>query len=217
MEDILDNIKQPQSFTDQEIFTKIWIRPRAVLKYINDHEYDKYVTILLMLAGISRAFDRAAMKDMGDQFSLPAILAICLIAGGLLGWISYYIYSALVNWTGKWLNGTGETKSILRIIAYAATPSIFALILLIPQLGIYGHEIFKAEGDIVSGGLIPNIIFYASVILETILGIYTIVLSVIGVSEVQKFGIGKTIVNLLLPIFVILVPIVFLVILFTSL
>ena len=70
MENILDEIEKPLSFTDKEIFTKIWTKPREVLRYIHDNKYDKYVTVLLVLAGISRAFDRAVMKDMGDKLSL---------------------------------------------------------------------------------------------------------------------------------------------------
>jgi hypothetical protein len=217
MENILDEIEKPQFFSDKEIFTKIWINPRDVLRFIHDNRYDKFVTVLLVLAGISRTFDRAVIKNMGDQFSLLAILGICIIMGGLLGWLSYYIYSALISWTGKWLKGEGDTISILRIIAYAMTPSIIALILLIPQIGVYGPEIFKAEGDVTSGGVASNIIFYGSMILELILGIFTIIFCVIGVSEVQKFGIGKAILNLLLPVFVIIVPILILFLIFKGL
>ena len=207
MDDMPDNIEEPISMTDKEIFAKIWLKPKQVFNYINANNYDKYVIVLLAFAGISRAFDRAVMKDMGDRFSLLTILGICIIGGGLLGWISYYIYSALLSWTGKWLNGKGNTKSILRIIAYAMTPLIIALLLLIPQIGIYGIEMFKAEGDLISAGIVYNLIFYGSVILEFILGIYTIIFCVLGVSEVQQFGIGKAILNLLLPLIIIVAPI----------
>ena len=60
------------------------------------------------------------------------------------------------------------------------TPAIIALLLLIPQIGIYGNEVFKADGDITSAGLISNIFVYGSMILEFILGIWTIVFCVIA-------------------------------------
>lgn len=205
---ILDDVRKPLFFSDKEIFTKIWLNPREVFSYIHQNSYDKYVIILLILAGISGSFDRAVMRDMGDDMSLFAIVGLCIIIGGLLGWISYYIYAALTSWTGKWLDGQGDTSSILMILAYATIPSVLALLLLIPQIGIYGNELFKSEGDIMSGGIVANAIFYGTAILEVILGIYSIVLSVIGVSEVQQFGIGKAILNLLLPILVIVVPLV---------
>ena len=44
--------------------------------------------------------------------------------------------------------------------------------------------------------------------IEFFLGIYTLVLSIIGVSEVQKISIGKSILNILLPVFVIVIPLI---------
>ncbi|MDO5664314.1 MAG: Yip1 family protein [Bacteroidia bacterium] len=217
MENLLDKNDESSSLTDKDLFTKIWTSPRQVFKYINDNHYDKYVILLLVLSGISRAFSRASMKNMGDEMSIWAILGFSIFLGGLLGWISYYIYAALISWTGKWLKGQGDTSSILRIVSYAMIPSIITLIFLIPQIGIYGVEIFKKDGDITSAGLLSNIFVYGSMILEFILGIWTIVFCVVGISEVQKLSIGKSILNLLLPGIVIVVPILILVLLFKTL
>jgi len=214
MEDLLTDVPEEKfQLTDKEIFTKIWIYPRQVFKFLDETYYDKFVTILLVLSGISRTFDRASLNNMGDKMSLGGVIAFCIVAGGLLGWISFYIYSALLSWTGKWLNGQGNTKSILRMLAHAMLPTIVALIFLIPQIIIYGNEVFKSEGDIISAGLTSNIIVYGSMILEFILGVWTIILVVIGLSVVQKISIGKSILNLLLPILIILVPILLIVLL----
>lgn len=207
LDDTLEETQVTLTLSDRDIFTRIWTSPREVFRYINDNKYDKFVKVLLVFAGISRAFDQASMKDMGDSMSLIAILGFCIVIGGLLGWISLYFYAALISWTGGWLKGKGNTDSILRILAYAMFPSAIALIMLIPQIGAYGAEVFKAEGDLESGGLLSNLIFWPALILEMILGVWTLVLYVVGVSEVQKLSIGKSILNLLLPILVILVPI----------
>jgi len=211
MNDELINTENQQDLTDRDIFTKIWTSPRKVFKFINDNHYDKYVNSLLFFAGISRAFNRASLKDMGDKMSLLTILGLCIILGGLLGWISYYIYAALLSWTGKWIKGQGDTKSILRIISYDLTPAIIALIFLIPQIGIYGNEMFKSDGDIISAGLTANIFVYGSMILEFILSIWTIIFCIVGISEVQKLSIGKSILNLLLPLLIFAIPIIIIV------
>lgn len=214
MENILDE-KEPEAIhlTEQEIFTTIWTSPRQVFKFINDNEYDKHATVLLILAGISSAFDRAIMKDMGDQMSLVSIVALGVVFGAIFGWVTYYIYAALISWTGGWLAGRGNTSAILRVLAYAMLPSIIALIFLIPQIVIYGDEIFKAEGDIVSAGLLSNIIVYGSMIFEVIMGLLTLIFVVVGISEVQKFSIGKAFLNSLLPVIIFAIPILVIIIL----
>lgn len=207
--DVLDSIPENENerLTDQEIFTTIWTSPRRVFKFINDNHYDKYNLILLSLAGLSRAFDRAVMKNLGDTMSLSGVIATCVIGGAVFGWISYYLYAALINWTGGWLNGKGNTKSIVTALAYGMLPLIVALALLIPQIVVYGNEMFKSDGDIISGGWLSNVIVYGSLALEFILAVISIVLTVVGISEVQKLSIGKSILNLVLPFFVVFVPI----------
>ncbi|MEJ1223972.1 Yip1 family protein [Sediminicola sp. 1XM1-17] len=196
-----------QVLSDKEIFTKIWTSPRLVFQYINERHYDKYVAILLIIAGIARAFDRAATKNLGDTLSLWVIIGGCIVLGGLLGWLSFYIYAALLSWTGKWLHGKGNTTSILRVLAYAMIPLSIALVLIVPQIGIYGIEIFKSDGDITSAGLLPNFFFYGAMILEAVLGIWAFVLCVVGISEVQKLSIGNAVLNIFLPVLIIVVPI----------
>lgn len=207
MENMIESTPQPEFISDQQLFAKIWTSPREVFTYINDHKFEKYLYLLLILAGISRTFDRASLKNMGDNFSLWGVLAFCIIVGAIFGWITYYLYSALIIWTGKWLDGKGDTKSILRVLSFALIPSIAALLLLVPQIMIYGNEVFKSDGDITSGGLVLNVIVYSSMFLEFALGIWSLVLCVIAVSEVQKLSIGKSILNILLPVIVIMIPI----------
>jgi len=193
--------------SDNEIFTKIWFKPRMVFKYINDNQYDKYVYVLLILAGIMKSFDRAADKNMGDNLSLIFVISICILLGGLLGWISYYIYTALISWTGKWLDGKGDTKSLLRMTSYAMIPAILALVFIILQVGLFGIELFQSGFDVSSYGLVSIVIYFITLIFEIILGLWSLVIFVIGLSEIQKLSIGKSILNMLLPVFIIIIPI----------
>lgn len=192
---------------DRALFSKLWTSPREALSYIHQHKYQKYYTLLLALAGITQSFDRAVSRDLGDKISLLGIVATCIIAGGLLGWISYYIYAALISFTGQWLKGIADTRSIIRVMAYALLPHILTLALLGLQISIYGIDLFQAEGDLTSGGTLANIVFYTSVVAELILGFWSLVLLIIGISVVQKFSIGKAIVNLIFPIIVIAIPV----------
>lgn len=182
------------------------MEPKRVFKFINETKYEKYLYILMFLAGVSSAFDRASSKNMGEHSSLVFIVFLCIVMGGLLGWISYYIYAALLSWTGKWLNGSGDTSSIFRMMAYAIIPSIISLIFLIPQIAVYGDDLFK-NIDYTSESNVVKIVFGIFAFCEVGLSIVTVVYTVIGLSVVQNFSIGKAIVNLLLPIAIIILPI----------
>ncbi|WOK09030.1 Yip1 family protein [Imperialibacter roseus] len=206
---------EESEITDNEIFTAIWTSPRQVFKYINDNHYEKYMTLLLVLGGIASAFDRASSRNMGDTLSIEVIIGIGVVAGGLFGWISYYIYASLLSWTGGWLNGKGSSKSILRMLSYALIPIVISVAFIVPQIAVYGVDIFKSDGDVTSAGLLGNIVFYVSALAKVILSIWTLILTVIGISEVQKLSIGKAILNLILPAVIIIVPILIIVLIVT--
>lgn len=195
----LENEQDKIAIIKKDIFIKIITSPREAFRFINDYKYDKYLYVLLCLGGIVRAFDRATSKNMGDNFSMLAIISICIISGGLFGWISYYIYASLMSWCGGWFNARGNPQSILRILAYALFPSILGLVILIPQILIYGNEIFKSETGIDVTDLINFSVFYALIFIEVALSVWSFILLIIGISEVQKLSIGKSIIIILLP------------------
>ncbi|WP_435522587.1 Yip1 family protein [Chryseobacterium indoltheticum] len=210
-EDQFEEFEKYDALSDQDIFTKIWTEPRRVFKFINDTRYEKYLYFFMFLAGVASAFQRSSSKNMGDHSSLFLIVFGCVILGGALGWISYYIYAALLSWSGKWLNGVGNTSSIFRMMAYAMIPSILGLFFLFLQIAVYGIDYFTDFAGYLEKGMFINVVFWISFIIENLLSLATLIFMVIGLSEVQKFSIGKTIINLILPIAFIVVPIVLIV------
>lgn len=96
MSDVINNPRSSELLTDKEILSQIWFSPRKVFKFINDNQYDKHVKLLLVLAGISAAFERAASKDIGDTFSLLGVIGMSIIAGGA-SWLDKLLYLCCSN------------------------------------------------------------------------------------------------------------------------
>lgn len=199
--------------TDWEIFSKIWGKPRTVFRYLVDRKINHHLAVLLVLGGMVNSLDRASWYNWGDKFS--AGLLWSYIAGGtLFGWIGSVIYAALINWTGKWLNGQGHFKDILRTLAYAMLPSIVSLIFILPQIAIAGNELFKDDGDLTGGDITTGVIVYGCKFVEFVLSIWTIVFFIIGVSEVQQLNKRNAVLNLILPVILILTPFLLIYVLF---
>lgn len=201
--------------TDREIFTKIWTSPRMVFKYINAKEYEKFLYPLIILYGINSTLDKAMEKNIGYSESMFYILGVSLVAGAIAGVIICYLYAAVISWTGGWLEGAGNTRSILRTFAYASIPSVTSLVLILPKLILFKGDIFRFS-ETLSRGSLASAFFYLFAVVEFILGIWTLVLVVVGLSEVQKFTIGKAIANLVVATLAFVVSIFIIVYLLTS-
>ncbi|MGG7034432.1 MAG: Yip1 family protein [Flavobacterium sp.] len=189
--------------TQKNIFLKIWTAPREVFKFINDNQYGRYFTLLLILSATLNGFKKTAKQNgLSELFFWEAVSFIMLQA--LFLYIIYYIYAASISWSGKFINGKEDTQSILRVLSYAMLPSILGIFFLIPLITVYGADILKSNKDFPNA----NPIYIGFAILNAALNIWTIVLCVIGLSEVQKFSIWKSILNMvvaaILPISILL-------------
>lgn len=187
---------------ERNLFKKILTHPKEAFSFIARHQYEKHLTLLLVFAGIANGFDRISEKAKGDD-NIVALFAIAIIAGALVGWISYYIYAALLSLSGRWLNGKGRTNTILPVLAYGSVPGIAATIFTIAQIVLFGTGPFDFEAATTA----VTLIYYALVLLQLGFGFWSLALYAIGLAEVQQFTIWKAVLNLLLPILFIVVPI----------
>lgn len=207
MEDLLKDFEvEITDINSTNLLSKIWVKPKQTLEYILKKDPDKYVTLFLVLGGMVKAIDRASVKNMGDNMSTLGVLAIAIATGGLFGWISYYIYAWGMSVTGNWLKGYSEPKEFRTVLAWALVPTICSLILIAPQIAVFGDDLFRSTP--VNDSTFHSVMMGIFGILEVTLGVWSLVILVKGVALIQKFSIGKSILNIFLPGLVIIVPII---------
>lgn len=204
MEDIQPEKETPE-FSMDEILTDIWVRPRQVIEFIHRRHFDKNYYLLLFLVGVVGGFDRAARNNLGDTNDLVSIILITVVISGGLGWISYYIYSAFVSISGNWMGGKAKTAEVMRVVTYSSIPLILSLLVVVLQIAVFGVDFFTSGYDPYSSGAIGTIIGLLGGVVQIILSIWTAVIFVIGISVIQKFSIGKAILNALFPMIVLIV------------
>jgi hypothetical protein len=140
-----EEIEIEETLTDAQIFTEIWYSPHRVFRFLINNYHDKYLYVLLFLGGISSSFDQAIRKNQGDSHSTIYIIGYSVILGGCFGWIGTYMYSALISWTGKLLNGEAGTQKVMFTLAHALIPNIAGLLFLFLSILLFGNETFKSE------------------------------------------------------------------------
>lgn len=202
---LLDEVtdKPLEEISDKEIFTKIWLSPRIVFRYLNEKNYDKFLYPLLFLAGMTNAIN----KDFpGSQSTIFTKLLIGAVAGGLLGWIGMLLFASLMSWTGTWIKGKADTKQLLRVSAHAYIPSILSVLAVLILILVFGLRVLSQSFSIETYSLVEIIIYFSMLLAQFTLGIWAFILFLVGVSEVQGFSIGKAFLNIVFSLMVILLP-----------
>ena len=175
---------------------EVWLHPRNTIKAILKYDPKYMVLPLAALAGIANnALDFEATDVLvgGSSFIGSAFVA------ALLGIVSLYISGSLLSFTGRWLKGKANALKLRAAIAWAGVPVIASLVLFIP--------LFFALNSSSMG------IIGLSSIAFVVLGLWSLVLQVGMISEIQGFSIWKAILNIILAIIVIAVPLLILAVL----
>jgi len=195
----------------------IWVKPRQTIRRIIESDPKHQVVILAMLAGVSRALDRAASRNAGDALSLPVILAICVVAGPIGGLPSLYIAGALLRWTGSWLGGKASSEEVRAAIAWSSVPMICTLPLWIPKLVLYRNELFQSSMPRVQAIPLLALPLLGFVAIEITVTIWAFVVLLKCLGEVHGFSAWRALVALTLAFLIVFVPVFLLAVLFTGL
>ena len=212
LDEEIEESKGPE-LSDREIFTEIWTSPRRVFRFINEYRYSKHTVWLLIVGGALGALDRNNYSNFGD-FNVWLLLLGALLAGAALGWIGYWISAFLFRLTGRWLGGKANTEQLLRVVAYSVLPSIPSTALMLPLVLLFGESILLGTPDVHSHGALSIGVYYGVIVLQFAFGIWAFIFTLVGISVVQDFSLGRAFGNIMLTILVIVVPIVIFVFIF---
>jgi hypothetical protein len=182
----------------------MWYAPRATARRLVDSRAPGALP-LSMLLGISQALDRAATRDLGATMSLPAILALGVAVGAVLGPLTLFLGAWLVRWTGSWLGGRGTAAELRTALAWGQVPTVSAMPLWIPILLVGGVELFRAEPRFASPA--DGFVILVCGLAMGAAGIWGTVTSVLCVAEAHRFSGWKALASVALGLLVLAVPI----------
>lgn len=193
----------------------MWNRPRDTIQQIVDSDDPENMVLLLAaIEGVSSSLNSSSSNFVGDQFSLMSILLAVLFIGPIVGVIGLYISGFLVSWTGKWIGGQASSSDIRIALAWAQIPIIWTVGIWIPEILIFGQELFMSPDE---NGLIltaPYAFFAVGFfIVKVTASLWAFVLLLKSVGQVQGFSVWKALWNLMIPGLLFLIPVMLITIL----
>ncbi len=196
-----DNPQQDQppvepSGWPQNPWLSIWTRPRGTIRAIVRLDPEKHVILLAALAGVGQVLDRASTNYMGDDASLLVIFFIALIGGSIGGIISLYISGAILSWLGGLFGGQASAVEVRSAIAWASVPLIWAMLLWIPELALYGSDMFTSVTPRIDNQ--PWALLVLGLV-EIVIAIWAIVIFLKCLGEVHGFSAWKALGVSILP------------------
>ena len=183
---------------------RMWTRPRETIQSIVDTDAEQSVLLLASLAGISQALDKASLKNAGDTLLPPALVITTTVGGIVSGLIGLYVFGFLVKHAGSWLGGKANGEKIRAAIAWSNVPIVWALLLWIPQLALFGKELFSAATPRMESHPFAVLCFGAA---DILIAIWALILLFKSIGQVNGFSAWRGLGACLIAVALVAVPI----------
>jgi tetratricopeptide (TPR) repeat protein len=190
----------------------IWTSPRATIRSIVDSDPKRHVLVLAMLGGfaetLGNALSNVGTQELGSILPLPIILLFCAIAGPIGGLISLYLSGFLLTIAGDWLGGRATSVEVRAAIAWSSVPRIWALILWVPSLALFGFEedLFTSTTSATVDPVLATIAISLAVV-QLVIEIWALIVFLQCLGEVHRFSAWRALGASLLSGVMVAVPI----------
>jgi len=177
------------------------------MRWIQQNDPDDMVIILACFAGFSEILVSASRLNLGDQVAIPVIFAAAVVLGPIMGIAGLIIMSILLWRTGSWLGGESRLNMVRAVLAWSFLPIICYSVLWIPQYILLGDVLF--ESRVVIFGSKGHMLIVGFNVLRLMIVTWSIVIFLNCLSEVQKFGLWKALVNIVLSVSILMLVVLF--------
>ena len=183
----------------------IWTKPKSTIRKIVDYDPNYRLFLLSMIYGFITLVGLAQTFGMGSFFKLPMILIFCVLISPLYGYLMFSICSFFMLLAGKLLKGKALYRHIRIAVAWATVPMIVNVFSWLILLFMFKSELFKKfPVDSTLSSFQVSFLFFI-LMSQLFFNIWSLVLYVNNLAEVQKFSIGKAILNIIVAILMFLV------------
>jgi hypothetical protein len=191
-------------------WVSIWVAPRATIQQIVNRDPDRSVLLLAAVAGLPGV---TAYSNPGSPFTyfidslgwVGNLLVVAVIAS-FVGIVGLYIASALLGWTGNYIDGEGSVRKIRAAVAWSTVPIIWSRLLWIPAVIFLGEDLFLGKVPTLNNEPLMIFIWLCLVAAEGLVSVWGFVVSLHCLGQVQGFSAWKAFLNLLLASLFIFVP-----------
>ncbi len=181
----------------------IWVKPRETIRNIIKFNPKHRFVILSFLYGFPMLLHTAQNLNLGETFTTLGIVLVALVLGTFVGMLGILIASGLIFWTGKWIGGKDNFQNVRAAVAWANVPNIVAVFVWIVLFTLFSDSIFLDSFDDMSFKGTDMMIISGSLFVQAVISIWSFVILVKSLGEVQGFSAWKGVLNVLIPFFMV--------------
>ena len=168
----------------------VWLRPRRVFRELALTPIGPMDHLLGAAQGIAGwlAFSRA--EDAGATSSVAEIFVRALIIGSVAGVASLYLMGTIYSRLGTRVGRSAARSQVFHVMAYGGVPNAFSVLLWVFTALLTGEVTFEPvpHGDVET---FVAVLLRVQFIAYLLLALWSVLIQVMGLSEVQAINVRK--------------------------
>ncbi|NGX32802.1 MAG: hypothetical protein K1060chlam4_00855 [Candidatus Anoxychlamydiales bacterium] len=177
---------------------KMWVKPKTTIRKVVDYNPNFRLFWLSAIYGIVSLLSSSQSFALGHRFHFFLVLFLCLVIAPLWGYIVFSVSSFFIFLSGKWLKGSAKYKEVRSAIAWSNAPMIVNIFLWILLLSIFREDMLRDFPASFVFSKAQRVFLFLILLSQLVVSVWIIVLYINALSEVQRFSIGKAILNILI-------------------
>jgi hypothetical protein len=184
---------------------KMWTKPKETIRALVTFDPRYRFLTLCAIYGIPSMLQLAQSMSLGYSYSLVGILIGSIFLSIFAGMIGITISSALLYMTGKWIGGVGSYLQIRCAVSWSNVTNIASILLWASLIASFKIGYFTdafATAPLTQG---QSWLFTGTFFIQAVVSIWSFVLLVQSLSEVQGFSVWKALLNVFISFGIVVV------------
>lgn len=176
----------------------MWIRPRATIRSVVAENPKRSLWVLASIYGFSSLLNSFQSLALGGVVPTLGLVLFAIIISPFWGYLLFAAWGWLVSVVGKWFKGQGSFSAIRAAYAWSCVPLMVNVVIWLMLVILMGGQIFQ---NFIDGHLLSQtqiVVLFSLLIAKMAFVIWSIVLYLNALAEVQKFSILRAILNVVI-------------------
>lgn len=177
---------------------KMWTKPKETIRAIITMDSRHRFLTLCVVYGLPAMLQLAQNMSLGFSYSLVGILLGCLFLSLFAGMIGITIASALLYMTGKWMGGAATFIQVRCAVSWSNVTNMLSILLWVALIAAFKSLLFTDAFATASFTQIESTLVFVIFLVQFVLAIWSFVLLVQSLAEVQGFSAWKALLNVII-------------------
>ena len=176
----------------------IWCEPRATIQRIVAENPNRSLWVLAAIYGflsILNSFQSIAVVSVERPFLL---LLVAAVLSPFWGYAVFSIWSWVVHIVGKWLKGEGSFINLRAAFAWSCAPLSVNVVFWVLMIAFFGATFFLNGQEGYPATHRQAAFVFLMLIGKVVVAIWSLVIYINALAEVQKFSILRSIFNVII-------------------